>query len=520
NRFGQATISWLTDEPASSVLRYGTNASISSLTLGITNAVRTTTHSVDLRGLVAGRTYYFLVASTDEAGNTGTNSNGGALFSFTIAPVPPVLLVDEYQDPLFDAPPLSGYTDALNQIGVGYDVWDVGALGEPTPGTLQPYRAVIWRVPELTGAWSATERSAISNYLHGGGSLFVASMEIFSRLSEAGGASFITDVLQVQSYITDPDSTGAAEVIGSGGAIGNGLDIVMDYTPYDNVWGGALGPDLSDTFTPTANASPIFHNDFQDIVGLRWPAIGKSAPGRLVLFSFPLDAVPLDSSVNGRANLLKNVLSFLAPGASALADITLSSPAYSIPAQVAVEVGDSDQAGKGTLSISAYTTTQTNRIAIVLSESATRGVFTGSFEIISATNAAVAGKLHAANGDTLTVEYADASSGETVSANAEVDAVAPVISAVAATPAYEEAVVSWDTSELADSLVQFGESTILNRTAYGSGLTTAHELTLPGLAPNRIYYYQVVSRDAAGNVAVDDNHGQLYTFQTLTPLPV
>ena len=39
-------------------------------------------------------------------------------------------------------------------------------------------------------------------------------------------------------------------------------------------------------------------------------------------------------------------------------------------------------------------------------------------------------------------------------------------------------------------------------------------------AANRIYYYEVVSRDQAGNTTVDDNHGNLYTFQTLkAPTP-
>src|SRR5439155_16456196 len=32
------------------------------------------------------------------------------------------------------------------------------------------------------------------------------------------------------------------------------------------------------------------------------------------------------------------------------------------------------------------------------------------------------------------------------------------------------------------------------------------------------YYYQVVSRDVAGNAVIDDNHGQFYTFHTLQPL--
>jgi hypothetical protein len=343
-------------------------------------------------------------------------------------------------------------------------------------------------------------------------------MEIFSRLSEAGADAFIPDVLQVESYLTDEQgSTGAAEIIGLG-SVGSDLDILLDYTVYETLWWGLIGPDISDIFTPTANASAILENDFGDVVGLRWPGVGQQAPGRLVLLSFPLDAVPMGSGTNDRAHLLRNILSFLAPGASGLGNVALDSSAYPLPGAATVEAGDSDVAGQGTLAVSAFSTTETNALAVTLLETSTPGVFVGSFHIISATNAPAAGKLRALNGDTLTVEYFDASASSVVRATAVVDTVPPVISNVAAEPDYEEALVTWDTSEPADTLVQYGESAILNRTAYSASSRTSHALTLPALTPNRTYYYRVVSRDAAGNATVDDNGGALYTFQTLTPL--
>ncbi len=431
-----------------------------------------------------------------------------------------MLLVDEYQDPFFGPPPLSGYTDALNQSGVTYDVWDGTSGNEPTLSNLRPYRAVIWRVPELTGAWSLNERTAISNYLDSGGSLFVASMEIFSRLDEVGGAAYIRDVLHVQSYLTDETgSTLAPEIIGSPNEpITSGLDITMDYSVYENLWGGLLGPDISDTMTPDASASPILSNDSGDIVGLRWPAIGQQAPGRLILFTFPLDAVPMGGGTNDRVQLMRNVLAFLAPGASGVGTVALNSSAYGLPGVATVEVGDSDLAGQGTLSVTALTTTQPAGLSVTLHETSSPGVFTGTFELISATNPPTAGKLRAQNGDTVTVNYVDASAGKIVQATATVDTAPPSITGVFAEPDYEQAVISWDTSEPADALVQFGESPILNRTAYNPALAASHELTLQGLNPHRIYYYRVVSRDAAGNTVVNDNNGQLYTFTTLTPL--
>ena len=90
-----------------------------------------------------------------------------------------------------------------------------------------------------------------------------------------------------------------------------------------------------------------------------------------------------------------------------------------------------------------------------------------------------------------------------------------------ATPDYESAEISWDTSKSTDALVQFWEATgglPRNRTAYQNELTETHSLTLPSLLPNHSYSFQVASRDAAGNTTVDDNGGQYYTFRTLQPI--
>src|ERR1043166_3096736 len=87
-----------------------------------------------------------------------------------------------------------------------------------------------------------------------------------------------------------------------------------------------------------------------------------------------------------------------------------------------------------------------------------------------------------------------------------------------AIPGYQDAIVQWDTSEPTDALVQFGESAFLGRTANTSDLGVTHAVQLPGLIPDRTYFYRIVSRDAAGNATVDDNLGQLHRFTTLSPL--
>jgi hypothetical protein len=56
------------------------------------------------------------------------------------------------------------------------------------------------------------------------------------------------------------------------------------------------------------------------------------------------------------------------------------------------------------------------------------------------------------------------------------------------------------------------EGTILDHTAYNAELVTSHSITLSQLLPNHIYYFQVVSRDTAGNATTDDNQGALVQF--------
>jgi hypothetical protein len=66
-----ATITWTTDEPASSQVEYGLTTSYGSTTASDTRMV--TGHSVTLSGLSPGTTYHYLAVSLDEAGNKATS---------------------------------------------------------------------------------------------------------------------------------------------------------------------------------------------------------------------------------------------------------------------------------------------------------------------------------------------------------------------------------------------------------------------------------------------------------------
>ncbi len=78
-----AVVSWQTDEPAGSLVLYGTSSGKYSWSVG--NTTPKTAHTLKLTGLSSGTRYYFVVNSTDRAGH----SNQSAEFSFTTASPPP-----------------------------------------------------------------------------------------------------------------------------------------------------------------------------------------------------------------------------------------------------------------------------------------------------------------------------------------------------------------------------------------------------------------------------------------------
>jgi len=506
--FGGPVISWTSSELADSTVYFGTNATADSFAA---DAELVSSHAVSLGSLLRNVPYYYYVVSADAAGNRSTNNNGGALFSFTVPSNGRILLVDSWEDNwlTLGAPPLTGYTAALDQLGVPYEVWDAAVRGSPT-NVLGNYPAVIWRLPELSDGWNSTERAAVSNYLHTGGALLVASMEVLSRVEEAGDTSFLSNVLQVASFAVD---AGVGEVIGEpSDSLMAGIDITLDYKVYDDLWGGFVPSDISDTISPGPNASTLLRDAYDDAVGLRWPAAGRDAPGRLVLLSFPLDAVPEAD----RPSLLGKILSFLAPGSSREAVLTFGASAYQVPGGAKINLGDSDLAGAASVSVNVRSGSQPEGITVQLRKSGGQAEFTGCVDIVS--GAAGAGQITATNGDTLIAQYFDATVGSNLTASARVDIVSPSISGVSAEADYLDAVVYWDTDEPADSLVMFGESALLGRNAYSSTLSSAHAITLSGLSPDRLYFFKILSRDAAGNIKENDNAGALYSFRTLTPL--
>ncbi len=517
--FGQEIVEWSTDEEASSLFRYGTGATPDHV---VTNRFFDVAHEVRLSGLTPDALHRFDLVAEDAAGNRSTNNNAGAYFTFTPQSAPTVLLVDAYSNDLFDVPPLSGYTQPLDQLGMAYDVWDVSADGPITAASLAPYRVVMWRISEFSmgTTFSTSDAAAVTAYLATGGSFFLSSMEGTSRMDADGVGAFARDVLGVQSYTED---TGVPAIAGAGGdPIGSGINTPLDYSPYEDFIKELVGlpADASDTIVASTNASPILLSG-TGVVGVRAPKTGLDRPGRTVFLSFPLDAVPLGSGIgNNRAGLLRNILGFLAPSRGS-STIALDRDAYTIPATATVEVEDPDLAGTPTVQVHASSPARPAGLDVTITATTRPGLFRGTLALAAPGQPPEGPALVVESGQAFQVDYVDASAGETRTATAVVETTPPVISQVSIDASYTEAIVSWTTSEPTDALIQYGESPDnfpVNFTAYDGVLGVSHELALTGLKPETVYYVRVISRDLAGNTTTDDNQGQFHRFTTLRPI--
>lgn len=539
NRFGKEVVLWQTDELARSAVHFGTNANLASVA---TNGIYTLDHSVNLGQLIVGQRYFFYVVAFDEAGNAATNNNNGALFSFMAQPAATVLLVNAYTytegtEGRDDQPiPVTEYTDALDQTGVSYQVWEVATEGMPTSEALAPFRVVMWRINdsfwESGNSIASKEQATLKTYLQRGGSLFIASMDLLSRV---GAVDFRTNVLQVVEFEpnTDPfevcadcdEDHGVPAIEASHlEALTSGIEMTLDYSNFPvfelEPLFPNIGPDLSDTFLPSTNAAPILIDAGSGrVAGLRYPKTGRDGVGRVVFLGFPLEAVPKEGPApNNRASLLKNLLTFLAPGVSGIGSISLDEVTYTVPGQITVEVADSDLIQWSEVPVQFQSESSPNPVLVTLRPTVIPGQFRGTITLIDPAEPGGPGRLPAKDGDLIVALYVDASSSAPLRALAEIDTGVPSISNIDIEIDYEAAIVSWEVDEPTDALVQFGESTFLGKTAYSASPGFAHSLTLSPLIADRVYYYRVVSRDAAGNTVIDDNDGKLYTFRTLKPL--
>ena len=165
-----ATITWTTNEPATSRVDYG--IAPDALTLNATNGALVTNHSLPLTGLTAGTTYYYRVTSVDAATNSATSPTTPAapLTFVTPAPdtTPPVISSVSAVPGANGSATITWSTNELSTSRVDYGT-DSGALNLnfSAPALVTAHSlALSGLLPNTTYYYRVTSADAATNQFH------------------------------------------------------------------------------------------------------------------------------------------------------------------------------------------------------------------------------------------------------------------------------------------------------------------------------------------------------------------
>lgn len=181
----------------------------------------------------------------------------------------------------------SYYTAALDDAGIGYDLWSIDSQGDPNASALSAYRRVVWSTGPY-GYVTANQETALSAYLDGGGSLFIPSQDY---LYWSGITPFISTYLGLGSAYEDYfyfQATGQGDAFGGLG-------------PYSLQF---YWSNYADLLMPAAGAQLAFTSEYGDA------GISKIGPNyRTIFLGFPFEALPTPEA---RRDVMKAALDYLA----------------------------------------------------------------------------------------------------------------------------------------------------------------------------------------------------------------
>ncbi|MDY7108970.1 MAG: S8 family serine peptidase [Planctomycetota bacterium] len=206
-------------------------------------------------------------------------------FSFTTQDIPSVLVVDDDDN----GPDVRAfYTDALDSLGIWYDIWDTqNSDNEPSAIDLGPYQVVIWFTGEEYGGFCGpgnAGETALAEWLDGGGCLFISAQDYHYDRGLTGFMSNHLGVADASNDVGQNTVTGAGSVFTGMGPYG------LDY-PFSN-W--------SDIIEPDADAELAFSGEEGDA------AVNKDGGVyRTTFWGFPFEALPSDDD---RVEMMQTIL--------------------------------------------------------------------------------------------------------------------------------------------------------------------------------------------------------------------
>lgn len=204
------------------------------------------------------------------------------------------------------------YQNTIANAGYSWVHHDVGVSGVPGIGRLAGALAVIWYVgSEAENTLTPAEQAVLSEYLDGGGRLFLNGQDIGYDLVGEGNSedqAFYQDYLRA-TYLADSSNdktlTGVA-----GDPVGDGLSLSLAGTLGSDLW-----PDIISGGAGTSNV-------FLYSTGI-FGAIRYDAAYSLVYFGFDFERITIASTRN---TIMSRVLALLVPADIAPPTVSLVAP--------------------------------------------------------------------------------------------------------------------------------------------------------------------------------------------------
>jgi predicted outer membrane repeat protein len=276
----------------------------------------------------------------------------------------------------------------------------------------------------------------------------------------------------------------------------------------------ALGTVYSETTTiasGTSMACPVVAGACGLLLGLNPALPGPQVQPLLLKNLDPLgDAM---GAPNGRLNACK-------AAAALYGQVWFGQSLYSCSSEVDVWVCDLDLAGQGSVPVVLQSDSADSENLSLTETMTMGGVFAGSIPAASGAALAADGVLQFSHGQAISVSYVDQSdiAGQPAvwTDTASADCFGPVLSNIEILAPGSVVTVSLTTDEPAAVTIKYGLSCQEPFPAEirSHDFLTVHIIKIRNVAPQSSYYFVVESQDALGNVSVDDNNGQCFSFTT------
>lgn len=460
-----ATISWSTNEAATSQVEYGVTTSYGSSSA--LNSTLVTSHSRVLNNLNPSTTYHYRVISRDAAGNTGTS--GDRTFTTAAAPdtTPPAISGIGVSNITTAAATISWTTNEPSDTQIQYGTTTSYGSATPLNGSLitSHSQQITGLSPSTTYNYRVLSRDAAGNLATSGNRTFTTAAPPDTTPPTISNIA-ASNITSTSAVITWSTNEGATSQVDYGTTTSYGASSSLNTTL------------VSSHSRTLSNLSPSTTYNYR--------VISTDGAGNLSVSgnrTFTTSATP---------DTTPPVLSGIAAGNISSASVAIS---WSTNEAATSQVEYGPTTAYGALSTLNTTLLTSHSITVANLQPAT----TYNYRVISrdaAGNTATSGN----------------NSFTTAAAQPPSDTTGPALSLISAKDMTASGVkITWGTDEPATSEVEYGLTVGYgNSSGVNATLSNSHSRTLSGLQPNTVYHYRVKSADALGNLSVSADH----TFTT------